>query len=92
MRYAPGQDAKGKLVLKYLDPQAKLVADPTLSDSDVVVLLGTDFVGVVVRSGGTTGVTTATTPSTAATTPAGGTTATTGPAFVLPGAAPRNGC
>ncbi|HZP27876.1 MAG TPA: LCP family protein [Acidimicrobiia bacterium] len=88
VRYAPGQEDKGRFVLRYISPQAKLVQDSSIKGADVVVVLGTDFQAVTrpaVSSGGA-----ATTPTTAA--PAvGGPTTTTAP-FNLPGAAPRTGC
>ena len=49
VRYAPGQDAKGQFVLQYVSPQAKLVEDSSIKGADVVVVLGTDFVGVTRR-------------------------------------------
>ena len=44
VRYAPGQDDKGRFVLQYVSPQAKLVEDSSIKGADVVVVLGTDFV------------------------------------------------
>jgi LCP family protein required for cell wall assembly len=90
VRYAPGQDAKGRFVLQYVSPQAKLVQDSSIRGADVVVVLGTDFQAVTrpASSGSAT-------PTTATTAPAGGSsTATpTAPGVVfLPGAAPRTGC
>jgi LCP family protein required for cell wall assembly len=90
VRYAPGQDAKGRFVLQYVSPQAKLVQDSSIRGADVVVVLGTDFQAVTRPA--SSGSATPTTPTTA---PAGGSsTATpTAPGVVfLPGAAPRTGC
>ncbi len=91
VRYATGQEAKGKLVLQYVSPQAKLVEDSSIRGADVVVALGTDFVGVQRPAAAGTATTT---PTTAA--PAAGTATTTpsagSPGFVLPGAAPNTGC
>ena len=82
-------DAKGRLVLQYISPQAKLVEDSSIKGADVVVVLGTDFQAVtrpaVAPSGGTTATT-----APAAQTPVGPTTTTV--PFNLPGAAPRTGC
>jgi LCP family protein required for cell wall assembly len=90
VRYAPGQDAKGRFVLQYVSPQAKLVEDSSIRGADVVVVLGTDFQAVTRPA--STG---SATPTTATTAPApGSATATpTAPGVVfLPGAAPRTGC
>ena len=65
VRYANGADAKAQLLLGYVGTGAKLVADPTLDDADVVVVLGADFTGLV-GSGG-------------AAAPVGDPTATVGP-------------
>jgi hypothetical protein len=54
VRYANGADAKAQLVLGYVGETAKLVADPTLDDADVVVVLGADFAGLAGRAAGGT--------------------------------------
>jgi polyisoprenyl-teichoic acid--peptidoglycan teichoic acid transferase len=48
VRYKPGADAKGRLALQYVDPTARLVRDPSLKGADVAVVLGTDFVRIIV--------------------------------------------
>jgi hypothetical protein len=93
VRYAPGQDAKGRFVLQYVSPEAKLVEDSSIKGADVVVVLGTDFVGVTRPATGST----TTSPTTAPSPLFGGPTTTTTPVpglstVVLPGAAPRTGC
>jgi LCP family protein required for cell wall assembly len=47
VRYRPGAAAKGGLVLEYLQPQARLVEDPTIG-TDVSVVLGQDFRNIVI--------------------------------------------
>jgi LCP family protein required for cell wall assembly len=69
VRYSPDAQAKGNLLLKYLDPQARLVKDSSLKGADVVIVLGTDFQQVVVPS---------TTSGSTSTTTGGTTSATTG--------------
>lgn len=64
VRYKPGAVAEGRLVLQYIDPDARLVEDPQLKGADVAVVLGADFRAVVV-------------PTTATTAPAAGAPATT---------------
>src|SRR5262249_30397275 len=44
----------GKLVLSYIQPDARLVADPDLKGADVTVVLGTDFAAIVKPTAGTT--------------------------------------
>lgn len=46
VRFANGAEAKARLLLDYIGATAKLVNDPTLKDSDVVVVLGVDFNGI----------------------------------------------
>jgi LCP family protein required for cell wall assembly len=90
VRYAPGQDAKGRFVLRYVSPQAKLVEDSSIRGADVVVVLGIDFQAVTRPA--STG---SATPTTATTAPAAGSgpATPTAPGVVfLPGAAPRTGC
>ena len=88
IRYAPGQDAKGRFVLQYVSPQAKLVEDPSIKGADVVVVLGTDFQAV------TRPAATSTPAPTATTAPAqpGATTTAPAPFLLPPGAAPTTGC
>jgi LCP family protein required for cell wall assembly len=47
VRYRPGAIDAGKLVLSYIQPDARLVADPAITGVDVVVVLGTDFAAIV---------------------------------------------
>jgi hypothetical protein len=65
VRYHPGDEAKAQLVAASL-PGAQLVADSTLSGTDVVVALGKNFTGVGAASGSTSSGTAA--PSTTTTT------------------------
>ena len=51
VRYKPGDEAKAQLVLASV-PGAQLVADPTLSGTDVIVALGHNFSGVTAPSAG----------------------------------------
>lgn len=46
VRFANGADAKAQLLLNYVGATAKLVNDPTLKDTDLVVVLGVDFNGL----------------------------------------------
>ncbi len=62
VRYRPGEEAKGRLVLKYVSPTARLVADPDLKGADVAVVLGTEFAAIVAPAAGSTPTTTATQP------------------------------
>jgi LCP family protein required for cell wall assembly len=66
VRYAPDALVRGKLVSKYLDPTARLVKDSSLKNGQVVVVLGTDFVQVIVPTSTTTAA-----PTTVASTPSG---------------------
>jgi hypothetical protein len=52
VRYRPTAITHGELVLNYLSPQARLVADPSLKNADVAVVLGKDFKSIVLPSGG----------------------------------------
>jgi LCP family protein required for cell wall assembly len=52
VRYRPTAITQGELVLNYLTPQARLVVDPTLKNADVSIVLGKDFKGIVLPSGG----------------------------------------
>jgi hypothetical protein len=76
VRYRPGAFAKGDLVLRYLQPQARLVEDPSLK-ADVSVTLGRDFQAIVVPA-------TAPSPST------GNTPPTTTPAPLAPSTNAQN--
>lgn len=51
IRYAPGAEAKAQLVASYLKGAGRPVADKSLSNLDVVVVLGRDFKGVAQRPG-----------------------------------------
>ena len=55
VRYRPTAITQGELVLNYLSPQARLVADPSLKNADVAVVLGKDFKSIVLPSGGASG-------------------------------------
>jgi len=59
VRYARGEEEAGKLVLAYVDPTARLVLDPTLNGADVALVLGRDFVSILVPDTATTSTTTA---------------------------------
>ncbi len=76
VRFATGASAKAAVVKSYLPGGATLVADPTIKDSDVVVVLGADFTSVTAPVAATT--TTAATATTAA-----GVTTTTEPPDVV---------
>lgn len=52
VRYRPTAITQGELVLNYLSPQARLVADPSLKNADVSVVLGQDFKSIVLPTGG----------------------------------------
>ncbi len=54
VRYARGAEAAGKLVLAYVDPTARLVLDPTLKGADVALVVGSDFVSILVPDSSTT--------------------------------------
>ncbi len=51
VRYRPGAFTQGALVLEYLQPAARLVADPTIKGADVSVVLGRDFRAIVLPAG-----------------------------------------
>jgi LCP family protein required for cell wall assembly len=75
VRYRPGAFTQGALVLEYLQPAARLVADPTIKGADVEVVLGRDFRSIVlpagqagVTAGASSGSASAGTPSTGDTT------------------------
>jgi LCP family protein required for cell wall assembly len=51
VRYRPGAFTKGALVLGYLQPAARLVADSTVKGADVEVVLGRDFKSIVLPAG-----------------------------------------
>jgi LytR cell envelope-related transcriptional attenuator len=51
VRYRPGAFTQGALVLGYLSPSARLVADPTIKGADVDVVLGRDFKAIVLPAG-----------------------------------------
>jgi LCP family protein required for cell wall assembly len=72
VRYRPGVEKAAKLVLSYLGGRGKLVKDAKIADTDVVVVVGRDFKGIVAPPGVTPGATTATTAP-----PADGATPTT---------------
>ncbi|MEX2268004.1 MAG: LCP family protein [Acidimicrobiia bacterium] len=57
VRYAPGEQDAGKLVLSYVEPSARLVLDPSLKGADVVLVLGADFVSILVPESLTTSTT-----------------------------------
>jgi hypothetical protein len=90
VRYAPGAENKGALVLAYLGGAGKLVAlGAAPAGDDVVLVLGQDFQQVTPPS------TTPTTKPPAATRPkpnGGGTTPTTGPRVHAGGPVPVAGC
>ena len=75
VRYAPGSEAKGELMLSYLSPNARLMVDSTLKGVDVAVVIGSDFKAIVTpvtpttttapASAGTSATTSTTTPSAA---------------------------
>jgi hypothetical protein len=46
VRYAPGNLAKAELVARYLGGVGSLVEDPSVKDSDVIVVIGSDWRGV----------------------------------------------
>jgi LCP family protein required for cell wall assembly len=92
VRYAPGQEDKGRFVLRYVSPQAKLVADSSIKGADVVVVLGTDFQAVTRPAASGSATTATTAPIGEIPTTAPGAEGTASGGFVLPGSAPRNGC
>lgn len=46
VRYGPNNEAKAELVSRYLGGVGKLVADPSLGDVDVIVVIGKDWRGI----------------------------------------------
>jgi LCP family protein required for cell wall assembly len=89
VRYA-GQDTRASLVLQYLGPTARLVADPRLPSGAVEIVLGTDFESIV-KPAGTASPATGTTPGGAPPTSAPA-PAPNAAAPIAPGAAPRGSC
>jgi LCP family protein required for cell wall assembly len=75
VRYRPGSEAKAEVVQALLSSGGELVADDSIVEADVLLVLGEDFQGVTAPAGAAPAETTATTaaPSTAApeTTPEG---------------------
>jgi hypothetical protein len=63
VRYAKGHQDAGKLVLSYVDPPARLVLDPSLEGADVALVLGADFVSILVPESLTTTTTSALAPA-----------------------------
>jgi LCP family protein required for cell wall assembly len=59
VHYRPGHVDDAKLVARYLGGVGRLVADDSIRDTDVVVMLGRDFDGVVPPPGAKTPATTA---------------------------------
>jgi len=47
VRYKPGAIDKGKTVLQYVKPNARLVEDSSIKGADVVIVLGADFASIV---------------------------------------------
>jgi hypothetical protein len=74
VRYKPGAIDKGKSVLEYLKPNARLVEDSSIKGADVVIVLGADFESIVEPSVAATS--TSTTPTS--------TTPTSAPATLVP--------
>jgi LCP family protein required for cell wall assembly len=76
IHYRPGNEDKAKLVARYLGGVGEVIADDSISDADVVVMLAKDFQGVTAPAGTKTTGTTAkpdsseSTDTTKATTPA----------------------
>jgi polyisoprenyl-teichoic acid--peptidoglycan teichoic acid transferase len=75
VRYEPGAIDKGKSVLAYVPPNARLVEDSTIQGADVELVLGTDFQSIVEvtpgpASTGAPTTTTTTAPATPGLTPA----------------------
>jgi LCP family protein required for cell wall assembly len=83
VRYGPGAEAKGELMLSYLSPNARLVADSTLKGVDLAVVIGSDFKAILQP---VTATTTTTAPTTTA--PASAGTSATTTTTTSPGAAP----
>ena len=55
VHYRDGAADAGKLVLSYIQPTARLVADPGLKGADVSIVLGTDFAAIVKPAAAPTG-------------------------------------
>ena len=47
IRFASGADAKARALIPFLGTSAVLLADPTLKNTDVTVVIGADFAGLV---------------------------------------------
>jgi LCP family protein required for cell wall assembly len=89
VRYAPGEEKKGQLVLAYLDGAGRLVEQHSATGADVVVVLGRDFS----RVNTPVSLQAAHVQPIAARRPAaGGVTTTTGPPANPGGAMPVAGC
>jgi hypothetical protein len=71
VRYRPGAIAKGKTVLGFVRPTARLIEDSSIKGADVVLVIGTDFESIVAANVATT--TTTTVAGTPVTTPPVGT-------------------
>jgi LCP family protein required for cell wall assembly len=52
IRFANGADAKARALIPFIGASAKLVGDPTLKNTDVTVVLGSDFSGIPTSSVG----------------------------------------
>jgi hypothetical protein len=50
IRFANGADAKARALLPFVGTSAKLVGDPTLKNTDVTVVIGSDFNGLTLPS------------------------------------------
>ncbi len=83
VRYKPGAKAAGELVSQYLGGVGELVEDPTITDVDVVVVIGADWRGV---HGKGQAAEEAPSPTTTTLKPAKGATKPTGPAGPAPAA------
>ena len=46
VRYAEGALPKAELVARYLGGVGQLISDPSLTDSDVIIVIGSDWRGV----------------------------------------------
>lgn len=73
VRYRAGADAQAKLVQSYLGGVGKLVADASITGADVVVVVRSDFHGVVAPGASTTATAQSTAKSTARSTGTAGT-------------------
>jgi LCP family protein required for cell wall assembly len=80
IHYRPGNENKALLVASYMQGVGHVVADPDISDADVVVEIATDFAGVKAPSKNGSKKTTTTTTGSAPSTGSGGTTGSTAPA------------